>query len=121
MYQDTNRKVWFAMPLVRHAVVFEDLYAQYNRREFVHPDPLEFLYLYADPADVEVVAVVASSLAYGRVAQILKSVQRVLDALGQSPAKTLRDSGPSRLMKLVGGFRHRFATDEHMAGLLLGV
>ena len=52
---------------------FEELYCRYNRREFVHPDPLEFLYNYKDLYDREIVAFVASSLAYGRVAYILKS------------------------------------------------
>ena len=52
----------------------EELYNYYNRREFVHPDPLEFLYNYDDIKDRELVAIIASSLAYGRVAQILKSV-----------------------------------------------
>jgi hypothetical protein len=27
----------------------EELYGKLNRREFVHPDPLELLYLYDDP------------------------------------------------------------------------
>ncbi len=30
------------------------LYARYNRREYVHPDPLEFLYRYDDVRDREV-------------------------------------------------------------------
>lgn len=109
------------MPLSRHTGVFEDMYLRYNRRQFVHPDPLEFLYLYEDPADREVVAIIASSLAYGRVAQILNSVRRVLDALAPWPLRTIRDSRPAGLLRRLGGFKHRFATDEHMAGLLMGV
>ncbi len=63
----------------------ERAYTRYNHRGFVHPDPLEFLYMYDDPLDREVVAMVASSLAYGRVAQILKSVAKVLSILDGHP------------------------------------
>ena len=49
-----------------------ELYETYNHREFVHPDPLEFLYDYQDLRDREIVGLVASSLAYGGVRQILK-------------------------------------------------
>ena len=48
----------------------ESLYKKYNRREYVHPDPLEFLYNYKDKCDQEVVGLIASSLAYGNVKQI---------------------------------------------------
>ncbi|CBL28556.1 Protein of unknown function (DUF2400) [Fretibacterium fastidiosum] len=65
----------------------DGLYFAYSRRELISPDPLEFLKPY-DLPDREVVALVASSLAYGRVAQILRSVRRVLNALGPHPASS---------------------------------
>jgi len=95
------------------------LYARYNRRAMVHPDPLEFLWDYPDPRDREIVALVASSLAYGRVAQILKSVRIVLDRMGP-PAHFLKRSSESTLLRTFGGFKHRFTTGEAMAALLCG-
>lgn len=56
------------------------LYRRYNRRSFVHPDPLELVYGFEDAHDQEIVGLVSACLAYGRVAQILASV-RVLAAL----------------------------------------
>jgi uncharacterized protein (TIGR02757 family) len=96
-----------------------DLHTQYNRRGMIHPDPLEFLWDYPDPRDREIVALVASSLAYGRVAQILKSVRGVLDRMG-SPARFLKRSSESALLRTFGGFRHRFTTGEEIAALLYG-
>ena len=55
----------------------DELHSQWNQREYVSPDPLETLYEYENPLDREVVGMVASGLAYGRVAQILISVRRV--------------------------------------------
>lgn len=103
-----------------HTPMLERLYARLNRRRYVHPDPLEFLYGYDDPADREVVALVASSLAYGRVKQILRSVSVVLAKLGARPARRLAETTPSRLRRGLTGFKHRFDTGEHVAALLIG-
>ena len=48
------------------------LYDRYNQREFVDPDPLLFLYDYPDLRDREIVGLIASCLAYGRVEMIMK-------------------------------------------------
>ncbi len=67
------------------------LYDQFNRRKFVHPDPLEFLYAYKEVRDREIAGLIASSLAYGRVMQILKSVTYVLDIMGKCPYLFLKN------------------------------
>ena len=97
----------------------ETLYRKYNRRERVHPDPVELLYAFDDPADREIATLVASSLAYGRVRLILKSASAVLRALDR-PSRSLRRCTPARLRRAFSGFRHRFASGEHVAALLLG-
>ncbi len=108
------------MPLREHADMLEGLYCDLNRRRYVHPDPLEFLYDYDDPSDREVVGLVASSLAYGRVAQILKSVRSVLQRMGPRPASFLRDVSEASLNQNFTGFRHRFSTGEDLSAMLLG-
>ena len=82
----------------------EELYACYNRREFIHPDPLEFVHEYPDPLDREVVGMVASALAYGRVHQILKSVAEVLRLIGDAPSEFLREHSLRKHAKGVQGF-----------------
>ena len=91
------------------AGIMESLYGELNLRRYVHPDPLEFLYEYDDPADRQVVALVASSLAYGRVKQILRSVSAVLAKLGPHPARSLAEMSPSHLRRAMAGFKHRFS------------
>ena len=86
-----------AASFLRTRGLLEELYFEFNRREYVSPDPLEFLYLYDSPADREVVGLIASSLAYGRVTSILASVRRVLDVLGKNPADALARSDFSSL------------------------
>jgi len=98
----------------------ERLYGIYNRKKFVHPDPLEFLYRYPDPEDREIAGLVASSLAYGRVQQILVSVEKALAPLGDHPARELHDISPSKLAASYRGFKHRFTTDEDLVSLFIG-
>jgi uncharacterized protein (TIGR02757 family) len=99
----------------------DELRKQYNRRKYVHPDPLEFLYRYPDMADREVAALLASCLAYGRVRQILKSVAAVLDPIGDSPRAFLQRTSPDQLLALFAGFKHRFTTGPELVDLLKGI
>ncbi|MGA8181405.1 MAG: TIGR02757 family protein [Desulfobacterales bacterium] len=99
----------------------ENLYQRYNRDQYVHPDPVEFLYLYDDIKDREVAGLIASSLAYGRVVQILKSVTYVLNKMTPSPYLFLKDATHTSMRKTFKDFTHRFARGDHLAALLQGV
>jgi uncharacterized protein (TIGR02757 family) len=99
----------------------DQIYRRYNSRRWVHPDPLEFLYGYRDPLDREIVGLVASSLAYGRVLQILKSVRFVLEKMGTSPREFLVSQKEDDLLEAFRGFKHRFTTDQALVTLLLGI
>jgi uncharacterized protein (TIGR02757 family) len=97
------------------------LYRKYNRRNFVHPDPLEFLYRYDAPADREIVALIASSLAYGRVKQILASLETVFSKMHAPPGEFAVKEKPAVIRKAFAGFVHRWTKGEDIANLLLGI
>lgn len=99
----------------------EAIYKDYNRRDLVSPDPLQFLYCYKKPEDREIVALIAAGLAYGRVAQILKSIQKVLAIMGNSPVDFIRETPDNEFRQYLDGFKHRFTTDEDFARLFSGV
>jgi uncharacterized protein (TIGR02757 family) len=99
----------------------EELYFRYNKREFVHPDPLEFLYDYDDIRDREIVGIIASSLAYGRVAQILKSVSAILAIISPSPYNYLMHTAEKGLREGFNGFKHRFTTGDDVSGMLVAL
>jgi len=98
----------------------ENLYLRYNRDQYIHPDPVEFLHQYDDIKDREIAGLIASSLAYGRVKQILKSVSSVLNRMTPSPYRFLKDSTHPSMCKTFKNFTHRFARGDHIAGLLQG-
>ncbi len=99
----------------------DHLYLYYNARSWVHPDPLEFLYHYPDLKDREIAGLIASSLAYGRVDQILKTVSSVLEALGPSPCTFLKQGSPGKLKSRFKGFKYRFTTGRELVLLLTGI
>ena len=99
----------------------ERLYQTLNRREYVHPDPLEFLYNYDNVRDREIVGLVCAGLAYGRVAQILKSVSVILKIMGPSPSAFLKENSFETMKTTLNGFVHRFASGENMSSFLAGM
>jgi uncharacterized protein (TIGR02757 family) len=107
--------------LAEKQLLFEELYATYNRPEFIHPDPLEFLHSYREPSDREIVGLIASSLAYGRVAQIISSVSFILDKVGPSPREFLESASRRMLSRSFTGFKHRFTTTEELIDFMLGI
>lgn len=96
----------------------EGLYERYNRRSYIPPDPLEFVLRYDDPRDQEVVGLIASALAYGRVAQIHRSVSKVLACMGPSPHRFTLEHSTGFFRACFRGFKHRFTTDLELASLL---
>lgn len=99
----------------------EALYVKHNHRHLVHPDPLEFLYEYSDIREREVVGLIASGLAFGRVAQILASVRSVLNAMGPSPASFVHNGNLELFRRTFRTFVHRYADGESLALLLEGI
>jgi uncharacterized protein (TIGR02757 family) len=95
----------------------ERLYARYNRREFVPPDPLQFVYKYSSCLDKEIVAFLAAALAYGRVEQIERSLSDLLNRMGKSPYVFVRDFGRGERERL-RTFKHRFTTGQDISDLL---
>ena len=98
----------------------EGLYDRYNWRRYVPGDPLMFLYDFEDVGDREIAGLVASSLAYGNIKQIERSVDRVLRVMGDSPRRFLMDSTKRSLDRAFAGFKHRWTTGEDISSLLLG-
>ena len=98
-------------------VLLERLYAKYNHRVFVPPDPLQFVYRYTDPRDMEIAAFLAASLAYGRVRHIERSLTQLFDRMDNAPYEfTSRFDDRSRAG--LRSFRHRFTAGDDLSDLL---
>lgn len=93
------------------------LYQTYDRR-YLMTDPLMFLHRYNNPADIEVVGLVCSSLAYGQVPIIQRNIQRVLDPMGKHPADYVRGFDVRTRASDFSGIAHRFNRGPDIVVLL---
>lgn len=93
------------LPLLKKKL--DALYQTYGNA-YLSTDPLMFLHRYDDPADIEVVGLVCSSLAYGQVKIIQRTIQRVLDLMGGRPARYVRRFDVRSRASDFSGVSHRF-------------
>jgi uncharacterized protein (TIGR02757 family) len=95
----------------------------YDARSPAHlaNDPLSFCHRYADPADREAAAVIASAFAYGNVAVILRTLERIFAVLGPSPRRYLERFDPRKGLRTFLGFKHRFNDGRDLCALLWAI
>jgi len=98
---------------------FDFIYQRYNHFDYISPDPLQFLYDYKSIQDREIVALIASSLAYGRVCQIIKSIEFVLDKMDNAPYHFIMENSEKGFITSLKGFKHRFTDALQLSKLLL--
>jgi len=84
-------------------------------------DPVEFPHRYEAPRDVEVVALLSASLAYGRADLFKPKIESVLEKLGARPAARLKALEVSQLAGLLDGFVYRFNLPADVGVLLMGM
>jgi uncharacterized protein (TIGR02757 family) len=100
---------------------FEEMYRCYNRPEYIEPDPVSTVRVFPDLIDREVAGFIASCLAYGRASQIVRSIRRVLGAMGENPGRFLLEADDQRVWELCKGFRHRFTDSRDLFELLVSM
>ncbi len=109
------------MKALRQRALLDHLYACYNRRDYVRPDPVETLYPWPDVRDREIVGLIAAGLAFGGVGQILKSIDAVIHIFEGRPRASLEAASRRDLMRLLRGFRHRWVDERDMTNFLWAV
>lgn len=97
------------------------LYRKYNRAEFIHPDPFEFIGRYGIKEDKEVVGLIASSFAVGNVFQILKFLESIFKIMGNSPSIFLKKSSEIEIQNSFKGFYYRYYKDFHIIEFFLNI
>ena len=97
--------------------LLDQLYAGFNYADSA-ADPIQIVRRYARDDDREVVGFVAASLAFGRVASVLQSIERVLAVMGPAPAAFVRRFDVRRHGGAFGGIVHRWTRGRDIAALV---
>jgi uncharacterized protein (TIGR02757 family) len=100
------------------ASLLERWYERITRRQYVHPDPVEFVHRFDDPGDQEIAGLLAATLAYGNVKAVVRSVGAVLERMDNRPARFVRDTSQAAARRKLRGFQHRWTTGDDVAALL---
>ena len=97
--------------------VLDRLYTEFNYPDSA-TDPIQIVRRYQRADDREVVAFCAASLAFGRVASVLQSIERLLNIMGGQPAAYVRGFDPVRQKHSFADFVHRWTRGPDLVALL---
>jgi len=97
------------------------LYRDYDYRDRVANDAIQYPQRYGDPLDREVAGLLAASLAYGRMTLFGPWVERLLGWLGPSPRAFALDFDPVRHANLFAPFHYRFTRGVDVAAAVLAI
>ncbi len=95
----------------------DTLYDGFNAHQSVS-DPVWFVHRFARNDDREVVAFIASALAFGRVNSVINSIEGILAAMGPSPAAFVRGFEPARDRQAFDHLVHRWTNGADFAALI---
>lgn len=86
-------------------------------RSKIEPDPLQFLHLFNDEKDIEVMGLIASIFAYGSVKQIIISLNKIVEISKNEPYNFIRQFDFQKDKVRFNGLKHRFYTEKDITHL----
>ncbi len=90
-------------------------YIKFDKSQ-ISPDPLQFLHLYKNAKDIEVVGFISSIFAYGNVTQIINTLKKILAVMGSSPYDFIINFKQKDIQKLKD-IKHRFYSEKDIIEL----
>lgn len=96
--------------------LLDDLYKKYSH-SYLESDPVYFPHQYKDPLDIEIVGLISSALAYGKVDLFKPKIAYILGIMGRSPSAYIRTFDPAG-EKRFDSFVYRFNRGPDIVHLL---
>lgn len=96
----------------------DELYASFNCTDSA-TDPIQLVRRFDDPADREVAGFCAAALAFGRVASVLQSIERLFSVMGRSPSAYVRAFEPQRQARELKPLVHRWTKGDDLTALVI--
>ena len=104
-------------PIADLKPALDRLYAEFNYPDSA-ADPIQIVRRYDRADDREVVGLCAASLAFGRVGSVMRSIERLLDIMGDHPAAYVRAFDPRRDSRAFRHLVHRWTRGPDLVALL---
>jgi uncharacterized protein (TIGR02757 family) len=98
-------------------LTLDRLYADFNYPDSA-ADPIQIVRRFDRPDDREVVGFCAAALAFGRVASVLRSIERLVAIMGERPAEYVRAFDPAREGVAFDDFVHRWTRGADLVALI---
>ena len=92
--------------------VLEKFYRDYDFQERMRHDPIEFPHRYSSPSDIEVVGLISSCFAYGRVELFRAVLEKIFSKMGGSPSGFLAGFDMKKDGGRFAGIKYRFNENE---------
>jgi len=99
----------------------ELIYKKYNKKEYIHPDPLEYIYHFKTKEDREIGGLLAACFAYGRVNQILKTLSNIFEIMRAEPCNYILKKDKNLIKKDFKNFKYRFANGSNAYNLIVNI
>jgi uncharacterized protein (TIGR02757 family) len=107
-----------SIPSGRLKKTLDKLYREYNFKERLGHDPIEFPHRYSNPVDIEVAGFIASCFAYGKVDLFKPVIDQILKPGGRHPARFLTDFTIKKDAKYLKGISYRFNKEKDVLCLV---
>ena len=117
-----DRGLWYVVKMSTHnnrarlRPLLDDLYKKYSL-SYLESDPVYFPHQYKDPLDIEIVGLISSALAYGKVDLFKPKIACILGVMGKSPSAYIRTFDPAG-EKRFDSFVYRFNRGADITHLL---
>jgi len=93
-------------------------YTAFDRTK-LEPDPLQFLHMFKDERDIELIGLIASIFAYGNVKQIENTLKKFLIVFDGKPYSFIKNFYLSKNSKNLSRIKHRFYTEDDVLKLFI--
>jgi len=101
--------------------VLEKLYIEMNSLEKIYPDPVCFVHKFQSVEDREIAALISSLFAFGKVENIMKTLEVIFSTMKYSPYLYLKQASFHSINNDFKGFCYRFVSEKGMTEFLFSL
>jgi uncharacterized protein (TIGR02757 family) len=98
--------------------ILNKLYREYNFKDRLKHDPIEFPHRYSNIEDIEVAGFIASCFAYGKIELFKPIIEKILRPAGKHPADFFMDFTLKKDKKYFKGISYRFSKEKDILCLI---